>query len=51
MPSAEQPEWAKRMESKLDALLAALADDEQDDTGQDLQGNPLPRERQEGEAL
>lgn len=41
-----QPEWAKRIEAKLDALMKALAEDEQDeDSGVDLEGRPLPAPR------
>jgi hypothetical protein len=47
-----QPEWAKRMERKLDALLLALAQDEQDDErGFDLNGDPLPAERDPSQPL
>lgn len=41
----------ERIEAKLDRLLAALAGDDQDEPSMDLDGNPLPRERQEGEPL
>ncbi len=41
-----QPEWAKRIEAKPDALMKALAEDEQDeDSGVDLEGRPLPAPR------
>lgn len=45
------PSQLDRIEAKLDRLLAALAEDGQDDQGHDLAGNPLPRDRQEGEPL
>lgn len=48
----DQPEWAKRIESKLDRLIAVLAEDDQDDDrGLDLEGLPLPRDRDPGEPL
>jgi hypothetical protein len=53
MPQPDvQPEWSKRMERKLDALLVALADDAQEDErGVDLEGNALPAERDPNEPL
>ena len=34
-----------RIERKLDVLIAALAEEEADEPGEDLEGNPLPRAR------
>lgn len=45
-----QPEWARRMERKLDTLVASLAEQD-DEEGRDLEGNPLPRERDLNEPL
>lgn len=43
---------ATRIEDKLDRLLGALAEDEQDDEpGHDLDGNPLPADRDPNEPL
>ena len=43
---------AERIEAKLDRLLSALAEDEQDDEqGHDLEGNPLPPPRDPHEPL
>lgn len=48
----EQPDWAKRIEAKLDRLLAALAEDEQDEPqGFDLEGQPMPAPRNPTEPL
>lgn len=48
----EQPDWAKRIEAKLDRLLAALAeDDQEEESGVDLEGAPLPKARDLGEPL
>lgn len=42
----------ERIEHKVDALVMALADgDQEDDKGTDLMGNPLPRERDPHEPL
>jgi hypothetical protein len=50
--SEQQPAWAIRMEAKLDALLSALAEDDQGDVpAVDLDGAPLPRERSLDEPL
>lgn len=47
-----QPAWAKRIEAKLDALMKALAEDEQDeDSGVDLEGRPLPAPRNPDDPL
>ncbi len=49
---SEQPAWAKRIEEKLDRLLAALAEDEQDEPqAHDLEGHPLPADRDPTEPL
>ena len=42
-------EQLDRIESKLDALIAALAEEES--PAFDLDGNPVPRERNERETL
>ena len=45
-------EQMDRIEAKLDRLLSALAEDEQDDEqGHDLEGNPLPQPRDPHEPL
>lgn len=51
MPPADQPDWAIRMERKLDALLLALAEEQDEEPGTDLEGHPLPRERDPHEPL
>lgn len=51
---SDQPEWAKRMEHKLDAIIEALtAEDigDEDEPGMDLEGNQLPGERDQGQPL
>jgi hypothetical protein len=47
----DQPNWAKRIEAKLDALIAVLAGEDADQPGQDLEGNQLPPNRPEAEEL
>lgn len=43
---------AERIEAKLDTLIAALAEDDQDDRpAVDLEGEPLPSERDPDELL
>jgi hypothetical protein len=47
-----QPEWARRMERKLDALIEALADEgEQDAPGIDLDGNQQYADRDTSQPL
>lgn len=49
-----QPEWAKRIEQKLDLIIEALtAEDigDVDEQGADLDGKPLPRERDQSQSL
>lgn len=51
---SEQPDWAKRLEHKLDLILEALtAEDigDEDEPGLDLDGNRLPRERDQAQEL
>jgi hypothetical protein len=43
---------AERIEAKLDTLISALAEDDQDERpAHDLEGNPLPAERDPDEPL
>ena len=50
--AALQQAQLDRIEAKLDRLLAALAEDDQDEEpGVDLQGDPLPKPRDLGEPL
>lgn len=50
----DQPAWAVRLEQKMDAILEALtAEDigDEDEQGSDLDGKPLPRERDQSQSL
>lgn len=50
----EQRQATARVEGKLDALLGALAaegEEEQDTPGTSLDGEPLPRERDQSQSL
>jgi hypothetical protein len=52
MTTEHQPEWARRMEQKLDALLDALAaEDEQEAPGLDLDGNQQHPDRNTSQPL
>jgi hypothetical protein len=54
MTDQTQPEWAKRLEIKLDLIIEALtAEDigEDDEPGMDLDGNRLPGERDQSQPL
>lgn len=51
---SEQPEWAVRLERKVDLIIEALtAEDlgDEDDRGRDLEGQRLPRERDQSQPL
>jgi hypothetical protein len=54
MTTEHQPEWARRMEQKLDALLTALADEAeqgQEAPGLDLDGNQQHPDRNTSQPL
>lgn len=51
---SDQPEWAKRLEHKLDLILEALSAEDigdEDEPGMDLDGNRLPAERDQAQPL
>jgi hypothetical protein len=53
-PDTDQPAWAIRLEQKLEAILEALTSEDigdEDEPGIDLDGNRLPRERDQSQPL
>lgn len=52
MPPEDIAARLDRIERKLDTLIAALAEDEEgEQPGSDLEGNPIPRERDQSQSL
>jgi hypothetical protein len=46
-----EPSQLDRIEAKLDALIQALSEEDQDQPGYDLNGNPLGIDRDESQEL